>query len=300
MAGSLAVHSALWLAIEPGPRSASASVPVSVETASRVRLGSASRVALTRLDFSGALDRAIAADTPLSSDPPSDRDDAIERALLSIPMGHPTDRDVRVLAMDDLELSQATTIPISVAGRDPIDLATAAGGPVVRVNFMGVEASGRRFCIIADRSGSMQWDGKIEYMKREILKTVGDLKGGARFYVIVFSDLAETIPANRWLGGQADVDATEQWLQTVRAQGDTFPLPAFQAAFRMRPRPDAIFFMTDGIFSPAVVPAVASMNRGGKQRVPIHTISFLDASAEGMLRQIARQSGGSYRHVSGF
>ena len=51
-------------------------------------------------------------------------------------------------------------------------------------------------------------------------------------------------------------------------------MPAFARTFRLAPRPDVIFFLTDGII-PATVPAeVARLNGKGKNAVPIHTILF--------------------------
>ncbi len=226
------------------------------------------------------------------------RENAWQRALTMIPMGHPTENTVRVRDLGPT-VAAATTVPVASASREPLDLITGAMGPPVRARFMGVEASGRRFCIIADRSGSMQFEGKLAYLKKEVLKTAGDIKGGARFFVILFNDNATAIPANHWLGGKADVDATERWLETVVAQGSTDPLPAFQVAFKMRPKPDAIFFMTDGIIQPTVPGSVLALN-AGKRRVPIHAISLIDREGEPLLRQIAKQSGGTYRHVSGF
>jgi hypothetical protein len=217
-------------------------------------------------------------------------------------MGHPTENIVRVREGDQPALASSTTVPVASASREPLDLITgASGGPPVRARFMGIEASGRRFCIIADRSGSMQFEGKIEYLKRELVKTISDLKGGARFYVVLFNFEATVIPSNHWLGGKADVQATEQWLSTVTPVGSTDPMPAFHAAFKMRPRPDVIFFMTDGILPSTVPASVSALNRtGGRKPIPIFTISLIDREGEDLLRMIARQSGGGYRHVSGF
>ena len=75
------------------------------------------------------------------------------------------------------------------------------------------------------------------------------------------------------------------------------PLPAFEAAFtRLRPRPDAIFFMTDGLFRPEVADVIPTLNAGRKP-VPIHSISLVDRGAEALLRKIADDSEGTYRHV---
>src|SRR5262249_34265340 len=116
-----------------------------------------------------------------------------------------------------------------------------------QANFLGSQGNGRRFCIIADCSGSM--NGKpIVQVQDEILKTPGALTPDCQFYVIFFSTKARPMPYPTWLnGGKENVDKVAPWVRSVGATGGTRPLPAFQAAFRLDPRPDVIFFMTDGI-----------------------------------------------------
>ncbi len=161
---------------------------------------------------------------------------------------------------------------------------------------MGVEALGRRFLLIVDRSSSMR-GAKFERLGAEIVQTIKGLKPGARFYVILYSDGALCYPETRWLHGRRDATNLLQWLSGVTAQGETNPLSAFEIAFNLlRPRPDAIFFMTDGLFNPGVANAIPNLNVG-RTPVPIHTISFVDRSAETWLRQIAEDSHGTYRHV---
>lgn len=286
---ALGLHALVLAGLGAPARPATASAPRTIELAALSPTILAPRPAETLESFA----------TP-GPDSRGGDDASLERTLTLLPTGHRQDNTIRTQTRED---GLAALVPMPIAGstREPFDLSTLtlqSGGPV-RARFMGLEASGRRFCIIADRSGSMNWGGKIEHLKAEILKTVGELRGGARFYVILFSDAAETIPARRWLGGREDVARTEAWLRSVNADGGTFPLPAFELAFKMNPRPDAIFFMTDGLFPMEVAPAVKALN-GSKHRVPIHAISFLDQSAEALLRQIAAQSGGTYRHVAGF
>ncbi len=183
----------------------------------------------------------------------------------------------------------------SGAGGDGLDLRPAGGGGSGTMRFMGIEGSGSRFLIIADRSASMTGP-KLEFVKAEILKTLGDLQGGAKFFVIFFDDVATPIPGNRWLSGRPQAAKAARWVRSIFAQGGTNPIPAFQIAFLMNPRPDTIFFMTDGLF-PVDVPQQVALLNNGKRKVVIHTISFVDRSAEYLLRQIAEQSGGKYRHV---
>ena len=54
--------------------------------------------------------------------------------------------------------------------------------------------------------------------------------------------------------------------------------------------------MTDGLFGPAVAGVIPALN-SARRVVPIHSISFVDRSAEPWLRKIAEDSKGTYRHV---
>ena len=85
------------------------------------------------------------------------------------------------------------------------------------------------------------------------------------------------------------------------AGGMRVPLPAFDLLFELRPRPDAIYFMTDGAFvnPEAVVAEITRLNRSTGRVVPIHCITFIEREAEETMKEIARQSGGSYTHVTG-
>jgi hypothetical protein len=202
--------------------------------------------------------------------------------------------------LSDTELGVPEVMPSGAAGGpggDGLDLRPpgAAGGHGGRMKFMGVEGSGERFLIIADRSSSMNGP-KLEYVKAEILKTLSDLRPGAKFYVIFYDSTATPMPGNRWVSGRSQAVQAANWIRQIYAQGGTEPLPAFELAFRMQPRPDTIFFMTDGLFSNNVPDAVNRLNNG-RPKVVIHAISFIDRSSESMMRQIAEQSGGQYRHV---
>ena len=164
---------------------------------------------------------------------------------------------------------------------------------------MDVVATGRRFCIVADTSGSM--DGpKLEYVKEEILETVGSMKATARFQIVFFSSRAIPYPERNWLHPRKEYEKLGTWLKELYASGGTQPMTAFQVAFALEPAPDAIFFMTDGLFPTRVVDDVAALQRTTRKQVVIHTICFLDNTAEVLMKEIARNSGGKYRYVAGF
>jgi uncharacterized protein YqcC (DUF446 family) len=162
------------------------------------------------------------------------------------------------------------------------------------VEFMFVKGKGKRFCIIADRSGSMRSalsmnasslkkGGKlasasgyrrIDYLKDELLNTVKSLKPDSEFSIILFDNAIHPIPGGDWLSSK-DLDKTASWISGIEAGGSTFPLPAFEKAFQLNPRPDVIFFMTDGAIPPNTAAEVARLNNKDP-RVVIHSIQLGD------------------------
>ena len=66
-------------------------------------------------------------------------------------------------------------------------------------------------------------------------------------------------------------------------------------------KPDAIFFLSDGQFDPMVMQEMRVRNKQNLRLktkvVPVHTVAFYDRMAEGLMRTIARNSGGEYKYV---
>jgi hypothetical protein len=227
----------------------------------------------------------------------SDRGDVVALALAALPASE----SMGMVAHRKDDLTGNFLVPLGFAGGDSktgllLDPTGTGAGAPGKATFMGAEAMGRRFLIIADRSGSMSGE-KFERVVAEINATVKGLKPGAKFYVIFYDDTALPFPGTRWLSGRRDAASLEAWMAGLDAGGTTNPLPAFQIAFtQVHPRPDAIFFMTDGLFAPTVAELIPPLN-SARRVVPIHTISFVDKSAEPWLRKIADDSKGTYRHV---
>ncbi len=185
--------------------------------------------------------------------------------------------------------------------------ATGAGSGA---SFFGLEAQGRRFAYIVDRSGSMAYgrnDGptRMRLTQDELSRSVDALLESAEFFIVMYSDGPDIIGNRRmW------TDATTRkklWarsqIERVIADGGTRPLGAFETVFRLRPQPDAIYFMTDGRFPEYVAESVKEMN--GRARVPVHCIMFGEFDGddaddvERIMRLIARESGGSFARVEG-
>jgi len=166
--------------------------------------------------------------------------------------------------------------------------------PEKPAEFFGVAAAGAKIVYIVDRSGSMT--DSIDYVKKALKKSIGELTEDKWFHVIFYSSGPPVEMPTRRL-----VEATErnkklafEFVDAVIAQGETDPSKALKRAFELKP--DAIYLLTDGEFDKLVVGVVKGLNAGGKAKV--HTIAFLYRTGEEVLKQIAADNGGEYKFVS--
>lgn len=172
-------------------------------------------------------------------------------------------------------------------------------GGAGEASFMGTSARGQRFCIIADNSGSMNGP-PLEFVKDEILKTIGNARGSARFTVIFFNSVAELPPNPKWISGKAELANIAKWVNTIQARNGTSPVRGMEAAMLFDPPPDVIYIMTDGLFNPVEVQQINALNKRLKRPAQIHTIAFMQRAGENLLKQIAQDAKGTYRFVPGY
>ncbi len=206
----------------------------------------------------------------------------------------------------DLGLGETIDITASVGGGDVGEMGLGGPGGGIgggagggAATFFGAEARGTRFAYIVDVSGSMEYDGKIDALKRELTRSIDALLENAYFFVCPFSSGAGPLEGRKeWMDGSDGSKLRgRRAIMAMPAGGATVPGPAFEIVFTIRPRPDAIYFMTDGLFDPAVAGDVLRMN--AEDRIPIHCITFVNKEAEALMRKIAEDSGGTYSHVPG-
>ncbi len=164
--------------------------------------------------------------------------------------------------------------------------------------FFGVSARGSRFVYIVDVSGSMGEGARMPQLKRELITSLDKLPEGAQFLIYLFQ--SETVALgkrDRWIPANGK---NKQWaedqIRAVQPSGGTNPGPAFVSALSLRPRPDAIYFMTDGLFDGEIASRVARMNKGGRT-IPVHCIAFGERGSEALMRKIADESGGTFTFV---
>jgi hypothetical protein len=173
----------------------------------------------------------------------------------------------------------------------------AAGGSA---EFFGIGGYGQSFVYVVDCSGSMSHSGKFERAVYELLHSIEQLHSDQRYFVIFYSNGAYPMDADEpVLATEDEFMRTRRWIASIRPDGGTNPLPALLFALSLRP--DAIYFLSDGQFDPSAIHQLRHRNRPNKRlatrQIPIHTIAFVDRATEGLMRTIARNSGGKFRFV---
>jgi hypothetical protein len=175
------------------------------------------------------------------------------------------------------------------------------GSSKAATEFFGIAGYGQTFVYVVDCSGSMNENDKFERARYELLKSIEQLGKDQQYFVIFYNHQMYPMPSEKPLMANPDnLAKTTDWINHAEAMGGTNPMPALMLALSMKP--DAIYFLTDGQFDPAVMTELRNRNRTNLKLhthvVPIHTICFFDRTAEGTMRMIARNSGGEYRYVN--
>ncbi len=179
------------------------------------------------------------------------------------------------------------------AGGDWSSFSAAGGGGGGSASFFGLQARGKKFVYVVDRSGSM--DGpRLLAAKTELIRSISALKRNMSFLIIFYDDQFIIMPGGRL------VKATESnkrkyfgWIDRISSGGGTDPTEAMKTALAIKP--DVIFLLSDGEFDESACGAISLANPGG--RVQIHTIGFQNRDGEYLLKRIAKQNRGQYRFV---
>jgi hypothetical protein len=162
--------------------------------------------------------------------------------------------------------------------------------------FFGIGGKGGSFVYVVDLSGSMNENGKWERARAELLRSIEHLSQEQRYNIIFYNDgwfpmvVDEPVRAT-----VRQFDRTQRWVNRFWPTGGTYPLQALLQALALDP--DAIYFLSDGRFDPAVVEALSVQNPASSGQIPIHTIAFVNTETIGIMRMIAKNSGGDFRFV---
>ena len=178
-----------------------------------------------------------------------------------------------------------------------------------KADFLGSVSEGRRFCIIADNSDSMA-GAQMTQLTKEIMRTLTQLKPTSQFYVIFFNKTDFPMPHPNWLFAEKEnIEKIRPWVEQTKTKYGTQPHSAFERAFKLDPRPDCIFFMTDGILQARkteLAETLLTRLNAGEPKVKVNTILFTrtvlkegkTTAAMTALRRIAEKNAGTFRYVS--
>jgi hypothetical protein len=166
--------------------------------------------------------------------------------------------------------------------------------------FFGIDGYGQSFVYVVDCSGSMNQNGKFDRARYELLQSIEQLTKEQSYFVIFYNHEAHPMDGNHLVfATPAHITETTNWVNYVEAEGGTEPLPAMLLALSMHP--DAIYFLSDGQFDPNTIQELRLRNRANNRlktrAIPIHTIAFYDRFAAGLMKAIARNSGGEFKFV---
>ncbi|MGC3972340.1 MAG: hypothetical protein QM775_34865 [Pirellulales bacterium] len=161
--------------------------------------------------------------------------------------------------------------------------------------FFGVKAQGKSFVFVVDTSGSMAGNNRYLRCRAELLRAVNELGYGQKYFIAFFNDRTFAMPERQLVPVKTmQLEKTSQWIVHAIPSGGTEPWDAFQMGLRMKP--DAIFLLTDGEFSPDTARRILNAQPNTK-KIPIHTIGFESVAGEAALKAIAEATGGKYLYV---
>lgn len=173
------------------------------------------------------------------------------------------------------------------------------GGASKRSGFFGAESTARTIVYVLDCSGSMntahnsEWKTRFRRLKAEMVKSIGSMNSNQQFYIMFFNDQTIRMPA-RWLQ-PATPDAKQRylkWMIDQPARGFTDPRGSLQYALLLKP--DVMYFLTDGAFSPRVQQDLMKIQQSV---TVIHTFAFGNRVSEIVLKKVAASNRGKYHYI---
>jgi hypothetical protein len=182
----------------------------------------------------------------------------------------------------------------------PFGIALRGGGSNVFRSGLPGHQRPRSVAFLCDASGSML--RKFAALKAELSKAIQGLQPIQSFAIHFFTEnRAISLNSQLVMATTANKLHALNFLDDVTPRGSTDPIPSLEMAFKQKPQ--LIFLLTDGDFpdNAAVLKRIRELNK--EHRVRINTIAFVgeddsDTAFITVLQQIARESGGIYRHVT--
>ncbi len=238
------------------------------------------------------------------------------------------------IAMPDVDFSP-TASELNVGSSLGSFGAGGSGSAGGSVSFLGNQGKGSHVVFVVDVSGSMSAVGEVggkavsrfDLLKQELIRSLNQLRGNVHYQVIYFSHFAwphneidstdsralaryewdispgqrnAKIPRFRYLpANPANIAKSRKIIEDSDNPGGTNWGSGLLMALNGSPKPDLIFFMTDGNRSDALtwVDEVTAANARGDKRAIIHTTAMMTPDAAKELDELARLNGGKFTVV---
>lgn len=200
-------------------------------------------------------------------------------------------------------------------------------------SFLGQTAFGRRVVFVVDVSASMSQVGeggtsRFDVLKKELIKSLGRVPSGTQYQILFFSDFAWphntidpkksaafekfrwSITSDEWkkakiptfaylLASPFNLADSRKIVQEADNPGGTNWGSGLLMALKANPKPDIIFFMTDGQKSDEQgwVDIITSENNRSMTRTVIHTSVMMETDAAADMDRLAKANGGTFSVV---
>ncbi len=169
-----------------------------------------------------------------------------------------------------------------------------------------VRSKGCCVVFVIDCSGSMV--DTFDLLRYEMRRSIAFLSEDQEFHVILFGKGQPIENTPRKLVPATDENKLQcgRWLDEVRPEGQTDPIPALERAFEVlshadSPKGKLIYLLTDGVFpdNEKVLEFVRSRNSDRSVRINAILYSIRrDEQAVAMLETIASESDGKFLYVN--
>jgi len=170
--------------------------------------------------------------------------------------------------------------------------------------FFGIEARGRKFVYVLDRSASMGVEAGVplDTAKRELVRSLDALGGSQQFHLVFYNQRVTVFAPGSHRGRPifADDDmkaAARRFIDGIRADGGTRHHEALVTALRLRP--DVVFLLTDADAGDDLTADEAARLSRDVGSTTLHVVQF--ATGEEVrsprLERLALGSGGRYERI---
>ena len=167
----------------------------------------------------------------------------------------------------------------------------------------GNGGNARKIVFLCDATGTMI--SKLSGLKAELQKAVENLKPFQAFNIVFYTDGGKVLIADKnglMVANTENKRKAFEWLAEVTASGTTDPIPAIEAAFKLQPTADLVYFLSDGEFNnlrsyDEVAGAVAKGTAGKKVKVNTILFETYEKEAEKVMEKMANDNKGVYRYV---